>query len=320
MVKDTAQLFSLTANKKLAKDIAKILGLDVSPVLVSHFADGETLCEPVESVRDKNCYIIQSTCGPVNENLMEILIFVDALKRSSAKTVTVVMPYYGYARQDRKAKPRQPITSRLVADLLKTSGVDRVVCVDLHASQIQGFFSCVVDEITAIPLLSTHFRDKVDSDWVTVSPDHGGVNRARNVAERLSTPIAIIDKRRSKPNEAEVMHIIGDVKDKHCIMVDDIIDTAGSCSEGARALLKAGAKSVRIAATHGIFSSPAKERLLDSGLFEEVVITDSIPLKEEIKDKRVTVLSLAPMLAKIIEHIELGLPLTIVYDMFVEKL
>lgn len=320
MVKDTAQLFSLTANKKLAKDIAKILGLDVSPVLVSHFADGETLCEPVESVRDKNCYIIQSTCGPVNENLMEILIFVDALKRSSAKTVTVVMPYYGYARQDRKAKPRQPITSRLVADLLKTSGVDRVVCVDLHASQIQGFFSCVVDEITAIPLLSTHFRDKVDSDWVTVSPDHGGVNRARNVAERLSTPIAIIDKRRSKPNEAEVMHIIGDIKDKHCIMVDDIIDTAGSCSEGARALLKAGAKSVRIAATHGIFSSPAKERLLDSGLFEEVVITDSIPLKEEIKDKRVTVLSLAPMLAKIIEHIELGLPLTIVYDMFVEKL
>lgn len=320
MVKDTAQLFSLTANKKLAKDIAKILGLDVSPVLVSHFADGETLCEPVESVRDKNCYIIQSTCGPVNENLMEILIFVDALKRSSAKTVTVVMPYYGYARQDRKAKPRQPITSRLVADLLKTSGVDRVVCVDLHASQIQGFFSCVVDEITAIPLLSTHFRDKVDSDWVTVSPDHGGVNRARNVAERLSTPIAIIDKRRSKPNEAEVMHIIGDIKDKHCIMVDDIIDTAGSCSEGARALLKAGAKSVRIAATHGIFSSPAKERLLDSGLFEEVVITDSIPLKEEIKDERVTVLSLAPMLAKIIEHIELGLPLTIVYDMFVEKL
>lgn len=320
MVKDTAQLFSLTANKKLAKDIAKILGLDVSPVLVSHFADGETLCEPVESVRDKNCYIIQSTCGPVNENLMEILIFVDALKRSSAKTVTVVMPYYGYARQDRKAKPRQPITSRLVADLLKTSGVDRVVCVDLHVSQIQGFFSCVVDEITAIPLLSTHFRDKVDSDWVTVSPDHGGVNRARNVAERLSTPIAIIDKRRSKPNEAEVMHIIGDIKDKHCIMVDDIIDTAGSCSEGARALLKAGAKSVRIAATHGIFSSPAKERLLDSGLFEEVVITDSIPLKEEIKDERVTVLSLAPMLAKIIEHIELGLPLTIVYDMFVEKL
>lgn len=320
MVKDTAQLFSLTANKKLAKDIAKILGLDVSPVLVSHFADGETLCEPVESVRDKNCYIIQSTCGPVNENLMEILIFVDALKRSSAKTVTVVMPYYGYARQDRKAKPRQPITSRLVADLLKTSGVDRVVCVDLHASQIQGFFSCVVDEITAIPLLSTHFKDKVGPDWVTVSPDHGGVNRARNVAERLSTPIAIIDKRRSKPNEAEVMHIIGDIKDKHCIMVDDIIDTAGSCSEGARALLKAGAKSVRIAASHGIFSSPAKERLFDSGLFEEVVITDSIPLREEMNCDKITVLSLAPMLAKIIEHIELGLPLTIVYDMFVEKL
>lgn len=320
MIKDTALIFSLTANKKLTADIANILGLDVSEVIVSHFADGETLCEPVESVRDKNCYIIQSTCGPVNENLMEILIFVDALKRSSAKTINVVMPYYGYARQDRKGKPRQPITSRLVADLLKTSGVDRVVCVDLHASQIQGFFSCVVDEITAIPLLSTHFYGKVQQDWVTVSPDHGGVNRARKVAERLNTPIAIIDKRRSRPNEAEVMHIIGDVKDKHCVMIDDIIDTAGSCSEGARALLKAGAKSVRIAATHGIFSSPAKQRLLESGVFEEVVITDSIPLKEEMNSPKITVLSLAPMLAKIIEHIELGLPLTIVYDMFVEKI
>ena len=251
---------------------------------------------------------------------MEILIFVDALRRSSAKTINVVIPYYGYARQDRKSKPRQPITSRLVADLLKTSGVDRVVCVDLHASQIQGFFSCVVDEITAVPLLSTHFRDKVGADWVTVSPDHGGVNRARKVAERLNTPIAIIDKRRSRPNEAEVMHIIGDVKDKHCIMIDDIIDTAGSCTEGAKALLKNGAKSVRIACSHGIFSYPAKERLIESGIFEEIVTTDSIPLKEEMVHEKVTVLSLAPMLAKIIEHIELGQPLTIVYDMFVDKL
>ena len=180
--------------------------------------------------------------------------------------------------------------------------------------------TCVVDEITAIPLLSTHFYGKVASDWVTVSPDHGGVNRARKVAERLNTPIAIIDKRRSKPNEAEVMHIIGDIKDKHCVMIDDIIDTAGSCSEGARALLKAGAKSVRIAATHGIFSSPARERMIESDLFEEIVVTDSIPLKDYMKCDKVTVLSLAPMLAKIIEHIELGLPLTYVYDMFVDKI
>lgn len=320
MIEKTACIFSLTANKKLAKDIADILGLEVSPASVSHFADGETLCEPINSVREKNCYIIQSTCGPVNENLMEILIFVDALKRASAKTINVVMPYYGYARQDRKGKPRQPITSRLVADLLKTAGVDRVVCVDLHASQIQGFFSCLVDEITAIPLLATHFVNKVDKDWITVSPDHGGVNRARKVAERLSTPLAIIDKRRSKPNEAEVMNIIGDVKGKHCLMIDDIIDTAGSCSEGAKALIEQGAKSVRIACSHGIFSSPAHERLLDSNLFVEVVTTDSIPLCENMKSDKVTVLSLAPMLAKIIEHIELGEPLTIVYDMFVDKL
>ena len=320
MIGNNALIFSLTANVQLAQDVANILGTTVSPVSVSHFADGEIICEPINSVREKNCYIIQSTCAPVTEHLFELLIFVDAVKRSSAKSITVVVPYYGYARQDRKSKPRQPITSRLVADLMKTAGVDRVVCVDLHASQIQGFFSCVVDEITAIPLLSTHFYGKVASDWVTVSPDHGGVNRARKVAERLNTPIAIIDKRRSKPNEAEVMHIIGDIKDKHCVMIDDIIDTAGSCSEGARALLKAGAKSVRIAATHGIFSSPARERMIESDLFEEIVVTDSIPLKDYMKCDKVTVLSLAPMLAKIIEHIELGLPLTYVYDMFVDKI
>lgn len=322
MIGNNARIFSLTANTKLTQDVADILGVEVSKVNVSHFADGEILCEAVESVREKNCYIIQSTCGPVTEHLFEILIFVDALKRSSAHKINVIMPYYGYARQDRKSKPRQPITSRLVADLLKTAGVDRVVCVDLHASQIQGFFSCLVDEITAIPLLASHFEEMAANkeDWITVSPDHGGVNRARRVAERLNTPLAIIDKRRSRPNEAEVMNIIGDINGKHCIMVDDMIDTAGSCSEGAKALLAKGAKDVRIACTHGIFSNPAAKRLLESGLFEEIVTTDSIPLKEEMNDPRVTVLSLAPMLAKIIEHIELGLPLTYVYDMFSDKM
>jgi ribose-phosphate diphosphokinase len=320
MIDKNALLFSLTANKQLTEDVAKILGIKVSPATVSHFADGEILCEPIESVREKNCYIIQSTCGPVTEHLFEILIFVDALKRASAHKITVVMPYYGYARQDRKSKPRQPITSRLVADLLKTAGVDRVVCVDLHASQIQGFFSCLVDEMSAIPLLASHFAKVVSEDWITVSPDHGGVNRARKVAERLNTPLAIIDKRRSKPNEAEVMNIVGDVAGKHCLMIDDMIDTAGSCSEGAKALLAKGAKSVRIACTHGIFSGPASKRLLEGDLFQEVVTTDSIPLKEEMKNPKVTVLSLAPMLAKIIEHVEMGLPLTYVYDMFTNKI
>lgn len=320
MIDKNALLFSLTANKQLTEDVAKILGIKVSSATVSHFADGEILCEPIESVREKNCYIIQSTCGPVTEHLFEILIFVDALKRASAHKITVVMPYYGYARQDRKSKPRQPITSRLVADLLKTAGVDRVVCVDLHASQIQGFFSCLVDEMSAIPLLASHFAKVVGEDWITVSPDHGGVNRARKVAERLNTPLAIIDKRRSKPNEAEVMNIVGDVAGKHCLMIDDMIDTAGSCSEGAKALLAKGAKSVRIACTHGIFSGPASKRLLEGDLFQEVVTTDSIPLKEEMKNPKVTVLSLAPMLAKIIEHVEMGLPLTYVYDMFTNKI
>lgn len=320
MVKRNARIFSLSANKQLAQDITNIIGINkVTPTNIFHFADGEILCESLESVRDRNCYIIQSTCKPVNENLMEILIFVDALKRASAKTITVIIPYYGYARQDRVNKPRQPISARLVADLLKAAGVHRVVCVDLHAPQIQGFFSCLVDEVTAIPLLASHFLNKVDSDWVTVSPDHGGVNRARKVAEILNTPIAIIDKRRKRPNEAEVMNIIGDVKGKHCLMVDDIIDTAGSCLEGAKALLKQGALDVSIAATHGIFSDPAPERMRE-GTFKEIVITDSIVLREDMKADNITVLSLAPMLAKIIEHIEEGKPLTIVYDMFMGKM
>ena len=316
MNKTNACIFALSANKQLAQDIADIMEVDhVTPVNVFHFADGETLCESLESVRDRNCYIIQSTCRPVNETLMEVLIFADALKRGSAKTITCVIPYYGYARQDRVNKPRQPISARLVADLIKAAGVDRVICVDLHAPQIQGFFSCLIDEVTAIPLLASHFIDKVDTDWVTVSPDHGGVNRARKVAEILNTPLAIIDKRRKKPNEAEVMNIIGDIKGKHCLMIDDIIDTAGSCIEGARALLKAGAADVSIAATHGIFSNPAPERMA-SGTFKEIVVTDSIVLRDEMKLDNVTVLSLAPMLAKVIEHIEEGKPLTIVYDMF----
>lgn len=319
-IEKTACLFALSANQQLANDVAKQLDLKISPSSVAHFADGETLCEPIESVRGKNCYVIQSTCNPVNDNLMELLIFVDALKRASAKTITVVIPYFGYARQDRKNKPRQPITARLIADLLKTAGVDRVVSVDLHASQLQGFFSCLMDEITAIPLLSSHFKGRVGPDWTVVSPDHGGVNRARRVAELLNLPLAMIDKRRSRANFAEVMNIIGDVEGKHCLIVDDIIDTGGSSYAGAKALLAKGAKSVRFACTHGVFSTPSHERLIASGLFTEIVVTDSIPLKDEMKNSIVTVLSLAPMIAKTIEHIEDGKPLTVVYEMFMDKI
>lgn len=308
-------IYSLSANKELAKDVAEILGVDVSPCNVSHFADGEVLCEPIDSVRDKDVYIIQSTCNPVTSNLMEILVFVDALKRASAGRINVVIPYFGYARQDRKAKPRQPITSKLVANLLYTAGVHRVITVELHAAQIQGFFDCLVDELTAIPLLSKYFKDKVTSNTVVVSPDHGGVNRARRFAERLNLPIAIIDKRRVAANVAEVMNIVGDVEGKDCLMVDDMIDTAGSCSAGAKLLKAKGAKTVSIACTHGVFSGPAAERLLD-GTFDEIVTTNSIPLPDKMKHEKVTVLSLAPMIASVIDHIENGEPVSLVYDVY----
>lgn len=234
--KNKTVLFSLTANKELTDEIAKLLDMEVSEVMVNHFADGEIICEPKDSVREKDVYIVQSTCTPVTEHLFEILIFVDALKRASAHKINVVIPYFGYARQDRKSKPRQPITSRLVADLLKTAGVDRVITVELHAAQIQGFFSCLVDELSAAPLISNYFKDKVTENTVIVSPDHGGVNRARKVAEKLNLPLAIIDKRRTKPNVAEVMNIIGDVEGKDCLMIDDMIDTAGSAHAGATQL------------------------------------------------------------------------------------
>ena len=308
-------IFSLSANKKLAEDIANELDMKVSEAHVTHFADGEILCEPVESVREKDVYIVQSTYTPVTENLFEILVFVDACKRASSRKINVIIPYFGYARQDRKSKPRQPITSRLVADLLKTAGVDRVISVDLHAPQIQGFFSCLIDELTAIPLLATHYEKDNNSNLVVVSPDHGGVNRARRIAEKINAPLAIIDKRRTGPNVAEVMNIVGDVQGKDCLMVDDMIDTAGSARAGALALKANGAKSVKICCSHGLFSGPASERLLD-GVFDEIVCTDSIPLPERMKSDKVKVVSLAPMISKVIENIENGVPVSKVYNIY----
>lgn len=311
-------IFSLSANKDLANKVASALGMEVSEVSLRRFPSGEIIAEPIETVRDKDVYIIQSTCPPVNENLMELLIFVDSLKRSSAREINVIIPYFGYARQDRKAQPRQPITSRLVADLLKVAGVDRVVIVDLHAPQIQGFFSCLVDELTAIPLLGHTIQKDLGvdtSNMVTVSPDHGGVNRARIIAEKLNTPLAIIDKRRTKSGSPEVMNIIGDVKDKDCYIIDDMIDTAGSAVAAAAALKQAGAKTVKIAATHAVLSDPAFERLSHSD-FDQILVTDSIPLPSKFNSLNVKVVSLAPMLAAVIKRIQNGEPLSVVYEMY----
>lgn len=311
-------IFSLSANKDLANKVASALGMEVSEVSLRRFPSGEIIAEPIETVRDKDVYIIQSTCPPVNENLMELLIFVDSLKRSSAREINVIIPYFGYARQDRKAQPRQPITSRLVADLLKVAGVDRVVIVDLHAPQIQGFFSCLVDELTAIPLLGHTIQKDLGvdtSNMVTVSPDHGGVNRARRIAEKLNTPLAIIDKRRTKSGSPEVMNIIGDVKDKDCCIIDDMIDTAGSAVAAAAALKQAGAKTVKIAATHAVLSDPAFERLSHSD-FDQILVTDSIPLPSKFNSLNVKVVSLAPMLAAVIKRIQNGEPLSVVYEMY----
>ncbi len=310
-------IFALTANIDMANDVAKQLGLDLGEVDVKHFADGEIMVETLQSVRGKNVYIIQSTCSPVTERLMELLIFADALKRASANEINAVIPYYGYARQDRKNKAREPISAKLVADMLQKAGVHRLITVDLHAPQIQGFFDCPVDDLSAIPLFGRYFKKIIDpkQEIVVVSPDHGGATRARKLGTILDASIAIIDKRRPRPNVAEVMGIIGEVKGKIAIMIDDMIDTGGTITAGAAALKKAGALEVYAACTHGVFSNEAIQRLQDS-VFCEVVTTNTIPLVKEKQIDKIKVLSMAPMIAKAIEHIELGLPLSIVYDLY----
>ncbi len=314
-MKNKITVFALSASQDLAKDIAKNLGTELGECKVHHFADGEILVEIGESVRGKDVFIVQSTSNPVTENLMEILVLTDALKRASAKEITAVIPYFGYARQDRKAKPRQPITSKLVADLLTTAGVDRVVTVDLHARQIQGFFDIPVDEMEALPLIYRYFVDKGVEDLCVVSPDHGGATRARKLSERLDCPIAIIDKRRPKPNVAEVMGIIGDVSGKNCILVDDMIDTAGTICAGANVLMEKGAKSVYIACTHGVLSGPAAQRLQDCAA-TEVVICDTISIPEEKKFDKLVQVTVADLLAHTIENIENNLPVSDVFKQY----
>ena len=317
---ENAVVFSLSANQDLAEAIAKKLGTKLGERNISRFPSGETMAEPVESVRGKQVFVVQSTCPPVNENLMEVLIFVDALRRASAKEINLIIPYFGYARQDRKAKPRQPISAALVAHLLTTAGVDRVVTVNLHAAQIQGFFSCLVDDLTAVPLLGKAILERHPdvSNITVVSPDHGGVKRARDLASVLGNcPIAIIDKRRTASNVPEVMAIIGDIKGRDCYMIDDMIDTGRSAVFGANALREAGAKSVSITAVHPTFSDPCYDLLKDGKSFDEILVTDSIPMPERFKSvPGIQTVSLASMLSECIERIAKNIPLTEVYEMY----
>ncbi len=317
---DNALIFSLSANQTLAEAIAKKLGVKLGERIVKKFPSGETLVEPIDSVRGKQVFIIESTCPPVNENLMETLIFIDSLKRSSAKEINLVCPYFGYARQDRKAHARQPITAALVAHLLDAAGLNRIITVNLHAAQIQGFFSCLADDLTAVPLLGGAFlQSEPDlSNLVVVSPDHGGVGRARDLAEQFNNcPIAIIDKRRNATGAPEVMNLIGDVSGKDCILVDDMIDTGRSAVNAANAIRKFGAKSVRMVAVHAVFSDPCYDLIKDGKAFDEIIVTDSIPLPERFAALPfVKSISLADMLGECILRIVNNAPLSSVYTAF----
>ncbi len=316
-MKYRTKIISLTANKEMAESIARSLGIKVLESEVVHFADGEIIFEGHESMRGDDIYIVQSTCNPVTERLMELLLCIDACKRASAHSVTCLIPYFGYARQDRMARPRQPISSRLVADLLTTAGADRIITTDLHASQIQGFFKIPVDEISPLPIIYKYFRDLNLKDVVCVSPDHGGVVRTSRLAKKLDVPIAIIDKRRPKPNCAEIIGIVGEVKDKTCIIVDDICDTAGTLCLAANALKELGAKKIYVSITHAVLSKDAVSKI-EASAIDHLVITDTIPLPEEKKSAKIEVLSLAPLYAAIIGAISEGKSLAEVFDHFVD--
>lgn len=307
------RLFAGNSNKPLAEAIAKNLGIPLSGIEVGHFSDGETSVHINESIRGRDVFIIQSTSAPVNENLMELLVMIDAARRASAGRITAVMPYFGYARQDRKAKPRDPITAKLVADIITSAGADRILAVDLHAPQIQGFFDIPVDHLVGNPLLCDYFKNLHDDNLVVVSPDIGSVGRARNVAAKINCPMAIIDKRRPKANQVEVMNIIGEVKGKTCILVDDMIDTAGTICFGAEALHNAGVKKIYACCTHPVLSGPAIERIKNSYI-DEVVVLDTIDLPEEKRIDKIKVLSIAPTLAKAISFIYLDKRMADIYQ------
>ncbi len=302
------------SNRPLAEAVAAELKIPLSEAEVGKFSDGEISITLPQTVRGRDVFIIQSTSIPVNDNLMELLIMIDACKRASAGRITAVMPYFGYARQDRKARPRDPITAKLVADILTSAGADRVLTMDLHAAQIQGFFDIPVDHLYGAPILARYFKNKMNEDWVVVSPDVGSVGRARNFASRVNASLAIVDKRRPKANAIEVMNVIGDVKDKSCIMVDDMIDTAGTICQGAEALVKNGAKEVYACCTHGVLSGPAMDRLIASPI-KEIVVLDTINLPEHVKNNpKIKVLSVAKLVAKAINTIYSDTSLSAIYE------
>ena len=307
------RIFSGNANPGLAKEIASHLGLTMGNAFVGHFNNGETQVIIDESVRGKDVFIVQPTCNPVNDSMMELLIMVDAAKRASARTITAVIPYYAYARQDRKTRGREPISAKLIANLLTTAGVSRVITVDLHAGQIQGFFDIPVDHLPGVPLLADYIRSKNLDELIVVSPDLGGVTRARQLADRLHAPIAIIEKRRPMPGVAEVMNLIGNVAGRTAVMIDDIVDTAGSLTEGANALIKYGAKDVYACCTHGVLSDPAVARI-QSSVIKELVITNTIPLPPEKEIDKIKVLSMAPLLGEAILRIFSELPVSKMFE------
>ena len=310
------KIFTCNSNRPVAEQIASKLGLPVGKSEVTHFSDGEVAVSLHESVRGSECFIVQSTSTPVNDNIMELLIMIDAMKRASAARITAVIPYFGYARQDRKAKARDPISAKLVADLITTAGADRVLTMDLHAAQIQGFFNIPVDHLVGAPILANYFKDKINGkpdDYVVVSPDLGSVTRARNFAARLGCSIAIIDKRRPRPNECEVMSIIGEVKGKKVILVDDMIDTAGTLCNAAKAVIeRGGATEVYAGATHAVLSGPAIQRMKDS-VMKEVVLLDTISLPEEKMLDKFTILPVAPVFAEAIERIYTDKPVSSIF-------
>ena len=291
------KVFAGNSHTELAEEIASIMGKPLGRATVNKFSDGEISVNLWETVRGSDCYIVQSTSDPVNDNLMELLIMIDAMKRASAGRINAIIPYYGYARQDRKAKARDPITAKLVANLLVAAGADRVLTMDLHASQIQGYFDIPGDHLVGMPILAKYFTDQDLENVVIVSPDHGSVTRARNMAQPLGAPIAIVDKRRPEPNKSEIMHIIGDIEGKNCILVDDMIDTAGTITNAANALREMGATSVRACATHGVLSGPAIERIENSAI-EELVLLNTIPVPEEKRIEKMKILSVAPLFAE----------------------
>jgi len=307
------KIFTGNANPALAKQIAEHLGIPLGQGQVMRFSDGEVHVRIEESVRGADVFVVQPTSAPVNEHLMELLITIDALRRASARRITAVIPYYGYARQDRKTRARDPITAKLTANLLTTAGVDRVLAMDLHAGQIQGFFDIPVDHLPGVPILAEYFKSKGLQDMVVVSPDLGGVTRARDLANRLGVDIAIIDKRRPEPNVAEVMNIIGRIRGKRVIMIDDIIDTAGTITLGAEALLAHGASEVYACCTHAVLSGPAVTRLAASPV-AEVVITDTIPLPADKQIDKITVLPVAPLLGDAILRIYEDLSVSKLFD------